>query len=204
MKVLINGLEKEVDLSRVQNLEEALEVVSEVELQPQHIITQVEVNGEHYVPGKGGGRTDVPFGEVKSLTVSSSLASQVIAEGLKGAMDYLQELVPLVTRISELLRVGKNQEAHQLLAQSVEGLQQLINECQVLKGSIRLVYEGLSVEHVMILEGKGSILDLLKELLKVQSNRDWVLLADLLEYELVPLLQNWSQELAGLRADLQK
>ena len=37
------------------------------------------------------------------------------------------------------------------------------------------------------------------QMLKVQEDEDWVMLADLLEYELIPLLKEWNEILAVLQ-----
>jgi hypothetical protein len=37
------------------------------------------------------------------------------------------------------------------------------------------------------------------QMLKVQEDEDWVMLADLLEYELIPLLKGWNEILALLQ-----
>jgi len=37
------------------------------------------------------------------------------------------------------------------------------------------------------------------QMLKVQEDEDWVMLADLLEYELIPLLKEWNKILAVLQ-----
>lgn len=204
MNILINGLEKTVDLTEVKSLDEALGVVLEKDVDPGHIITQVVVNGKELPLGKESAGVKVTFEEIRSLAVTTSPSAEVIAESLAGGIEYINEIKPIITRVAELYRLGKDHEANQTYAQCVEALQRLINSCEVIKTSVRLVREDLQAEKMMVLEGKGSILELLKELLKVQSDRDWILLADLLEYELVPLLQNWSQELSGLQANLQK
>jgi hypothetical protein len=41
--------------------------------------------------------------------------------------------------------------------------------------------------------------NLMDQMIKVQENEDWVMLADLLEYELISLLKGWDQIFALLR-----
>jgi hypothetical protein len=200
MKVMVNGLEKKIDLEGIQNIEGVLEAVSKDELEPKHIITQVEVNNVVF-PFEKQENHKIPFGEIQSVKVTSSSTRDVIEESLKGGAQYSEELVLLIKKISELYRIGKDKEANQSYTQMVDGLQRLIKSCEVIKGAIQLVRVEIPVEKVMVIEGKGGILELLNSMLDAQKDKDWILLADILEYELVPTLQNLSQDLTNLQGE---
>lgn len=44
--------------------------------------------------------------------------------------------------------------------------------------------------------------NLLTEMCEVLESSDWILLADLLEYEFLPLSQNWKQVIQNIRGNL--
>jgi hypothetical protein len=58
------------------------------------------------------------------------------------------------------------------------------------------VFDGRSIQ-----DRRASLVDLTQQMVDANKNQDWVLLADLLEYEILPYYQEWSSLLPHFRSD---
>ncbi len=57
------------------------------------------------------------------------------------------------------------------------------------------VFDGKSIQ-----DRRASLVDFTQQMVDANKNQDWVLLADLLEYEILPYYQEWSNLLPRFRS----
>ena len=202
MKVLVNGQEKKMNLSEAITVSDALDVVSKGELQCNHLVTEVMVNGKSLSLEDDKEAEGIACDQVESLAVTSCTSSELLQESLKEALAYVGEMLPLVSKTAEFYRQGKAHEANQAYGQCLEAVQRLLKSGVVIKTAMALLREDIELDHFMVLEGKGGVLELFEGMLEAQSSHDWVLLADMLEYEITPLLKQWSKDLGDFQKTL--
>ncbi|MBC9784454.1 hypothetical protein H1S01_08010 [Heliobacterium chlorum] len=106
--------------------------------------------------------------------------NKLFNEIAESGTEYLPRLVEGLGEVAEFLRQGKENEGIERLSQSLEGLewvQAVVNGVPVL----------LQSENIDVLETLKTVL---VELEQAWSDQDHTSLADLIEYELVPSLEN--------------
>jgi proline dehydrogenase len=120
-------------------------------------------------------------------------------QSLWSAINYLERLNPAMEKAAELFRMGDEKKANEHYAQCIEGLQWFIHMVEGAKQLLQVSYkepENL-VSQLPPLTSKLNVI--VDEMFSAQTDKDWIMLADLLEYELVPLLKRWEEFFPSLQ-----
>ena len=137
---------------------------------------------------------------MKSLEIETATLAEILERNILNAQNYLQKLLPGIEKTAEIFRSGNEQEANQLFLQIIDGMDWF---SQVMEIVIQVkqfepdrpIYSGKSLQ-----DQKNQFADLTRQMLEANKNKDWVLLADLLEYELLPYYQEWNDFLPKIKS----
>ncbi|WP_427338108.1 hypothetical protein [Caloranaerobacter sp. DY30410] len=105
-------------------------------------------------------------------------------EVLKGLYIYLGRLIPGIAKTAELYQGGNEGKANENMIDIIDGINWII--------------EGITVTSEIQKE-KINITDMnehFDEMVQAFENSDYVLLSDLLEYEIVPILEKWKEKIS--------
>jgi hypothetical protein len=193
MQVRVDQTEETMDFPTSLSLGEIIDQISSQRIPENRVITQIRINGQDLLEDENGLYPDIPGREIESLELQTGLSREMAFRGLLDAKDYLKRLNPGIEKTAQLLRVGEEAAAHETYGQCMEGTNWFI---QVLEG----VRQVLGLDYGKIRFNKSSVhahIDnlekIIREMLRAQSDEDWVMLADLLEYELQPILEEWKE-----------
>ena len=146
-----------------------------------------------------------PVDKINLLEIEISSLSSLINKNISNAEEYLEKLIPGIRKASELFHSGNDQEANKFFLKIVDGIEWF---SQVIDAVLKIMGDkgdALYLNRKSVLERKQQLLDLTSQMLTANKNKDWVLLADLLEYEIMPYYQEWQRTLPELRqAGLEK
>lgn len=99
---------------------------------------------------------------------------------------FLDDLVSFALETAGLYRSGREMKANEFFLQAVEGLE-FLTACIIHIGNLTESTRESGFEKAV-----NGLNVVLMEMVASQEKSDWVLLADLLEYELVPILRQWN------------
>jgi hypothetical protein len=116
---------------------------------------------------------------------------ETVAEVLKDGRNFLAELGSYLLNNAGLFRKGQEFLAKESFIKSVEGLQVFVSFIDQLAAATRLDLAVTEFEGKSIKDSLEELNQLFLEMVSSQERNDWVLLADLMEYELAPQLQRW-------------
>lgn len=111
---------------------------------------------------------------------------ELVMQTFKSAAEYIARLKNAIGNIAELLQSGRENMALSLLEKLPEGIEWLIQVKQ-LTGAINLKY-GMDVK-------EDALKNVLTQIVDAQANKDYVTIADCLEYELQPVMEQYEKEL---------
>ena len=194
--IVIDGRESAMTLSHYANLEEVLCRMIDEEALEQRIVTDVLVNGEMFSELYPHQAEDIGLDGVHSLEVRTvsmaEMASDVVLE--------LPKVVDIMAggsrRVAELLRQADIAEALEILQDTIAVSRDFLDIVQLLRSQYA---SGVSKELVSLNDTLG---DLLGEIVEVMGNEDWILVADLLEYEYLPACEGWRGIISSLSHDI--
>lgn len=116
---------------------------------------------------------------------------------ISSAKDFFVGVKDQTEEIAGYFRMGEEGQGSEKLILFIDDLQAI----SLLLSDLKLFAEAsplLIDDKRQIEENEKVFLDLLTQMLDAQSNNDWILLADLLEYEIVPLAGTLNDSLTEL------
>lgn len=184
--IIVDGRNSGKDISNFANLEEILVDVMETEGMESRVVTDVLVNNELFSEIYPHQAEDISTASINSVEVRSIEASEM-ALAIAGEMEKVALMMEKASHeIARLLREGSNTDGLELLQDLVEVIRDFLS----MMGLLRTQY--LKDPATVSLNLQGSKFDeLLTEMNDVMEGEDWILLADLLEYEFAPLCVEW-------------
>ena len=197
MKVLVNGKEETISFMG-ETLGDLLSHIEKVGVAQGNVVRSIKIDGQESSPDSSEAqRTQIS--EIATLEVEVSTLAEMINKNIENADAYLIRLIPGIEKSVELFRIGNEQEANKFFVKIVDGIDWFSQVLDIILTAKEIspdtVFEGKSIQ-----DRRTSLVDLTQQMVDANKNQDWVLLADLLEYEILPYYQEWSNLLPGFRS----
>ena len=197
MKVLVNGKEETISFMG-ETLGDLLSHIEKVGVSQGNVVRSIKIDGQESSPDSSEAqRTQIS--EISTLEVEISTLADMINKNIENADAYLIRLIPGIEKSVELFRIGNEQEANKFFVKIVDGIDWFSQVLDIIltakEISPETVFEGKSIQ-----DRRTSLVGLTQQMVDANKNHDWVLLADLLEYEILPYYQEWSNLLPGFRS----
>ena len=192
--IIIDGRPMDMNMAAFANLEEILVQVIKDDYLEKRVVTDVLLNKEPFNEIYPHQAEDIEVSEIDSLEIQTVPLNEMagnVAEELHKVINIMGEGA---RQIAQLFRQADDAEA-------LEMLQDLLEVTREFLGMVGLLrYEYTTPGTDSISDRIEVISSLLGEMIEVLENEDWILLADLLEYEFLPTVKDWS----GVINNLQK
>lgn len=194
--LLIDGQKSDLDFANFSNLDQVFIDVMEKGLLQDRVVTDVFVNEEPFSEIYPHQAEDIDASELRSVDIRTLPVGEV-------AVEITRELYKVVTlmgegasRVAELFRQADDAEALETYQDLVDVTRDFIGMVSTLRGEFALK------DYREFLEASDQLSTLFGEMTTVMGNEDWILLADLLEYEFLPAVNRWKKVIAQLREDV--
>lgn len=113
--------------------------------------------------------------------------NQLIIDTYLDARLYVKKVIDAIRDISDNFMTGQENLALKGFVEIIDGLEWLTNVISLTKDN--------HSELGMKFEGYDTLVTMLGELVAALENNDYVLIGDLLNYEIKPILEKWAAEL---------
>lgn len=201
MQVTINEQQVPVDFSHLRSLEEALVELNDRFLPPGQQVFQVRVNGKFFSERYPRESKYLELQEIATLELKTVSDQEMARVLLTESVHQAGILCRALEESARLFRVAAEDEANHYFAQVLEALRWLLQTgeaaSQVLRVNLGQAAHPGGRNLSPFLEHLQQILD---EMVTISEDKDYVMLADLMEYELMPMVREWQgilKKLAG-------
>lgn len=178
----LNGQQVAVAVEPGTPLKEFVEQQLDEMLPEDQVVCGVKIDGGE------GDLEAVRWGEFERLELTTGTTSDLARQGLEQSQLLVNGIIEQVGRCAAALRQGEKQRFQQMFVAVIDDLLAFLRFLALVQACVGKRQE--------VLERFGQRLqERVDELLKVQQQGDSVLMADMLEYEMVPLFAGWE----GLR-----
>lgn len=123
-------------------------------------------------------------------------------DSLSNLTEYLQNIIPTLQATAECFRVKGAEEANKNYLVCIEAVQLFDELIDGIGRLLNLDFSKISINSETIQNRKERLLKLTSEMHSAQIGQDWVMLADLLEYELTPLIQDWIKIIPSFQEEI--
>ena len=195
--IIIDGQQSEYAANHFENLEALLEKVTQSDHFKDRIVTDVLVNDEIFSEIYPHQAEDVEGDELQKVEIVSVTKLEMGREIIKEMAKVVSLMSQGATQVAGLFRQAEDLEALDTYQDLLDVARDFLNMVGSLQEEL-----GLSGSKDMD-EVLASFSSLLTEMIEVQENEDWVLLADLLEYEFLPVVEKWLPIVHDLEKSLQ-
>ncbi len=188
MEILLDQKTMEIEESDVHNLEEVLLKIMSEHVRPENVVITVKLNGEVYSEKDPHDAARIPLSDIETLEIDTMTTEEIARKFFENGARQLGMMIQAAEKISELFRIADENEANKQYADFLENLRlfmkMLAEVKEMLNGTLEDRLQRLS--------------EMMDQMIHTQEQEDWIVLADLLEYGLVPLLKEWQEILPAL------
>ena len=192
MKISINGAETQDPSFQGETMEEVMNAI--VKSRQNSYIRRVWLDGQEVSSDSQDILKTSPT-SVGLLELELAELQDLLANNLTNAKDYLVRLIPGFQKAADLFRMGNEQEANQYYLQVLDGIEWFSQVVIIIVST----QENKS-EEKSLAERQKKLTDLMSQMLEANQNQDWVLMADLMEYEMIPFYKDWEAVLSRIEA----
>jgi hypothetical protein len=199
MEIMVDEKKIESEGWRVKNLEEVLLNIMADKMNPNKVITTVKLNGNPYSEKTPHDAAKIMTSEIQKLEVETMSTEEIAWHFLIKSGEHLGQMIENAQWVSELFRVADANDANEQYARFLEGLQQFLKMVNEVKAILNFNLREIPFQNGTIETRIEKLSGLMDQMIRVQEEEDWVMLADFLEYELIPLLEEWKSILTLLK-----
>ena len=192
MKISINGAEAEESSFQGETLKEVLDVI--LKSRRDSYVRRIWLEGQE-VSSSAMDTLMTSITSIELLELELAHLGDLLANNLANAKEYLEKLIPGFQKAADLFRMGNEQEAHKFYLQILDGIDWF---SQVVLNIVKS--RGNQVEGQTLGDRQEKLTGLMAQMLEANQNQDWVLMADLLEYEMIPYYEDWQETLSHINA----
>jgi hypothetical protein len=190
MKISINGAETQEATFQGDTLEEVLHAI--LNSRKDSYIRRVWLDGQE-ASSNTQDTLKTSTASVQSLELELALLQDLVANNLTNAKAYLEKLVPGFQKAADLFRMGNEQEANQHYLQILDGIDWFSQVILTILNAQVDIFKEQTLE-----ERQKKLTNFMAQMLEANQNQDWVLMADLLEYEMIPFYKDWQEVLSQI------
>ncbi|MFQ5451324.1 MAG: hypothetical protein ACE5E9_11910 [Nitrospinaceae bacterium] len=202
MKISINGQEDNRSYEG-ETLGEVLDGILRTQSGKENVICKVRINEKEVAPDSLPVRR-TPVSQIDTLEAEIYSLIDILGKNLTNAENYLEKLIPGIEKASELFRMGSEQEANKFFLNIIDGIDWFSQVVDSLVKAVDISSETRFFQGPSLREKQDQLVELTGQMLDANKNKDWVLLADLLEYEIVPFYEEWKDLLPEIQQQVVK
>lgn len=191
--IIVDGQRTSLEVQSFENLEQIIEKIMADTAMQDRVVTDVLVNNEAFseiYPHQAEDMEAAYIDRVEIISVHTSEMAQSITRELYKVVSLM---ATAGRQVADLFRQADDAQALELYADLLDVNRDFMNMVGVLRNEFAA---GAPMDFDASL---GDLSALFTEMIEIQENEDWILLADLLEYEYLPLVEKTKSIVAQLR-----
>ncbi|MCL1915976.1 MAG: hypothetical protein FWG17_04640 [Desulfovibrionaceae bacterium] len=194
--IIIDGRTSALQVSNFANLEELLvQTFSENQLE-NRIITDVLVNDEAFSELYPHQSEDIESSDIRKVEIRTVSVEEMAADITTELYKVITLMTSGATRAAELLRKAEIGASLEVMADVMDVTRHFLGVVALLRSEFSINRDN---ELAPLTEKMSDILD---EMSEITQHEDWFMLADLAEYEFLPICENWNSVLGNLARDI--
>jgi hypothetical protein len=175
------------------SLDQILKHAEECHLPPNSVIRQIHIDGHPLALDSFPYPGDI-LKQTKNrekVEIFTGTVPDIARESIGEALAYFDRIEALIPSLASSFQVYPGPEAFENLRQLLDGFYWINLLLDKLTANFRLILEDYLVQEVPVRDHVEKFIAILRQLIDSQQRGDFVLIADLLEYEVVPIIPIW-------------
>jgi len=189
MKVYLNGKVNEIKITSISTLSDVI-VQMEKEIDKSQIITELKLNAKILGSDWYNNAKNIFLLDEDDLFITTQSSDFIAIQALTSSQKSFETITEDFQKVSDMFRFDNEIKANSYFAQCIDNFQWFL---KIIADSLSLLGKNLSsiqLDDKNLEEKITELSSKLEEMIECQQNKDWILLADMIEYELLPLLKS--------------
>ncbi len=199
MEFLLDKKGRTMDVSGASNLEDVLMKIATEHISPDQVIKRVRLNGEIYSEDIPHDAAGINLDDINSLEVDTVRGDEIAWDFLENGAGQVNSIMEGAVKVSELFRVADETDANEHYAEFLEGMRLFLSMVDQVSDLLKIDFSSVQFNDGSVQDRIEKLSGKLNRMLDVQAEEDWIMVADLLEYEIAPLLGEWKDILPLLK-----
>ncbi|BDQ36612.1 hypothetical protein SYK_09720 [Pseudodesulfovibrio nedwellii] len=194
--IIIDGKQYDIGSNNFENLEQVFNKVVEDGHLEDRVVTDVKVNSESFSEIYPHQAEDIEMSEIQSVEIMTMATNEMAVEITLELYKVVNIMAEGGKRVADLFRQADDAEALETYQDLIDVIRNFLNMVGVLRDEYSLK------DYPEYLTSAEEMNSMFTEMGDVLENEDWILLADLLEYEFLPAVEKWKKVIKSLRDDI--
>lgn len=194
--IVIDGQNSGLSLNNFGNLEELLVKVMEEGTLDNRIVTDVLVNEENFSEIYPHQAEDIETSDIEKVEI----ISMPVEDMAVNMTNELHKVIKLMAHggkhVADLFRQADDAEALEVYQDLIDVTRDFLSMINVLRNEFAIE------DNDDFNKAVEEISELFTEMSEVMENEDWILLADVLEYDFLPVTGRWEKVITNISQDL--
>ncbi len=180
----------------VSSLDKALKEIEDAHLTSNSVVRQIQVDG---VPVAPDDFPKIPSEMLQHLEnrekieIYTGTLAEIAHDSIAEALEYLDRIETATPSLASGFQISPGPESFENLRQLYEGLYWLNLLMDKLEASFHINFNDVRIQDVPASEHHQKFISVLKQMIDSHERGDFILIADLLEYEILPLVPIWRE-----------
>jgi hypothetical protein len=199
MQISFNDQIEEYPTEGMQCFGELMESLHKQAADHGDAVITIRLNGEDITGQDRSHLEELALDQVETLEVHTGDPRTLAKAALSSIAEFHQQLLSEMRSTAELFRLGDAERSNRSFLACIDGLQVFMHTLESCRKMLGVSFELLTIpsaenqDELTVAEYRRNLFSVLDGLFNAQTDQDWVLLADMLEYELIPALEEWEQ-----------
>ncbi len=188
MKIFINNDLVNIEILSISTLKDVLKKI-ENNIPQSHLITKIQLNDKELDSNWGDTSDKIFLLDDDSLTIDSKDGYLIGKETLSSTKPLFEAILKDFQVAADKFRIEDDKKANVHFAQS---LQNLHHYFEIISEGFKLMSKDLAslkLKNGTFSQFSEEFSEKQTEIMEIQKSRDWIHLADFIEYEIIPLLE---------------
>ena len=180
----------------ITSLDQILKHVEDSLLPPNSVIRQIHVDGLPLLPetfSEDPAKLLRLLEDRQKVEIYTGTLQEIAHDSIADAIAYLNRVETVTPSLSETFQVSPGPEAFKNLQELYEGFYWLNLLFDKIETGLHIALKDVVIQGIPAKEYQQQFVSILKQLIDSQEKRDYVLISDLLEYEILPLIPIWRE-----------
>ena len=189
MKIYLNGKMSIMKISSISTLSDVI-VQLEKDIDKSQIITELKLNAKILGSDWYNNAKNIFLLDEDDLYVTTQSANYIAIQALSSSKNSFETITNDFQKVSDMFRFDNEIKANSYFAQCIDNFQWFL---KIISDSLSLLGKNLNsiqLDDKNLEEKINELSEKLEEIIDCQQNKDWILLADMIEYELLPHLKS--------------
>ncbi len=178
------------------SLDQVLKHVEDAHIPPNSVIRRIRVDGLSLLPDALPENVGEILNQIENrdkIEIFTGTLPEIARDSITEAVAYLDRIETITSSLATSFQVSPGPESFNNLRQLCEGFYWLSLLLDKLEASFQISLEDVFIKEKPAREHLQKFIAVLKQLIDSQERRDFVLISDLLEYEVLPLVPIWRE-----------